>query len=137
MDINQILELAKAIGELGILVIIASVFIYMVYQNWKIKQTKDSSNEESFKKLISDIQEQNNNLLEKILEVTTPKSITPEQFTEHSKASQKINEALERARSNNDASRCALVQFHNGGHNLFNQSLKINTQLYFLIGVIN
>lgn len=113
MEPNQILEIAKAIGELGVLVVIAAVFIYMVYQNWKMKQERDKNDTSSFKKLISDIQEQNNNLLEKVLDASKTKTITPEQFTENSKASQKINEALERARLNNDASRCALVQFHN------------------------
>lgn len=113
MDANQIIELAKAIGEVGILIIISAVFIYMVYQNWKIKQERDNNNDSNFKKLISSIQDQNNDLLNKVLDASRNKSITPEQYTEHSKASQKINEALEQARSNNNASRCALVQFHN------------------------
>ena len=113
MNIEEILNVIKAIGEVGVLIVIAAVFIYMVYQNWKMKQERDKNDTSNFKKLISDIQEQNNNLLEKVLDANKHRNITPEQFTEHSKATSKINEALERARSNNDASRCALVQFHN------------------------
>ena len=85
----------------------------MVYQNWKTKQERDLKNDSNLKELIEDIQKQNNDLLEKVLEASKIKNITPEQYTEHSKATSKINEALEKARSSNDASRCALVQFHN------------------------
>ena len=113
MNMNEIINIVKAISEVGVLVVIAAVFIYMVYTNWKLKQERDKNDTSSFKKLISDIQEQNNNLLEKVLEANKNKSITPEQYTEHSKASQKINETLEEARVSSDASRCALVQFHN------------------------
>ena len=38
---NEALALSKSIAELGILIIIAGAFIYMVYQNWKIKNEKD------------------------------------------------------------------------------------------------
>lgn len=113
MEISEILNVVKAIGEVGVLVVIAAVFIYMVYTNWKLKQERDKNDTSSFKKLISDIQQQNNELIQKVIEANQSKTITPEQFTEHSKATQKIDEALERARLNNDASRCALVQFHN------------------------
>ena len=40
---NEALALSKSIAELGILIVIAGAFIYMVYQNWKIKNEKDKT----------------------------------------------------------------------------------------------
>lgn len=122
MNIDEILNLAKAIGELGILIIIAAVFIYMVYQNWKIKQERDNKDNNSYKGLIEEIQNQNNKLVEKLIEASQKASITPEQYENQSRIGTKINEILEQLRDCNDASRASLVQFHNGGHNLVNGS---------------
>lgn len=122
MNIDEILNLAKAIGELGILIIIAAVFIYMVYQNWKIKQERDNKDNNSYKGLIEEIQNQNNTLVEKLIEASQKATITPKQYETQSKVGTKINDTLEHMRESNDASRASLVQFHNGGHNLINNS---------------
>ena len=111
---NEALALSKSIAELGILIIIAGAFIYMVYQNWKIKNEKDKTESEQLNKLVQDIQAQNNDLVDKLISANRPQTITAEQYNNTSKIGNEINEALEKARLKTDASRACLVQFHNG-----------------------
>lgn len=110
---TEVLEVAKSIGELGIFVVIAAAFIYMVYQNWKIKNDKDKEDSAKYNQVMDDIRTQNNDLVDKLVSIKKQYNITPEQYNNTSKLGNEINDALERIRNKTDASRACLVQFHN------------------------
>lgn len=116
------ITMARLISELGVLVVIAAVFIIIVILEWKSKNKEDSLNNDNYKKLIEEIQSQNNDLVQKLIENNKKPTITPEQYNTRSKVAKEINDSLERAREKSNATRVYLAQYHNGGHNLVNQS---------------
>ena len=98
------IEIAKAIAELGILIVIAAIFLWLVIKNNK-------KHEEFNTKLL-------NNLLDQMKTCSAGHVLTPEEDTIANKVDNAINSYLQTTVTDLGASRAFLARYHNGGKDM-------------------
>lgn len=97
-------EIAKAIAELGILIVIAGIFLWLVVKNNK-------KHEEFNSELL-------NTLLDQMKACSAGHVLTPEEDQIANKVDNAINSYLQRAVVDLSASRAFLARYHNGGKDM-------------------
>ena len=99
------LEIAKSIGELGIMVVICAIFLY---QNNKDRNIQNELNNTLFKTIIDKF----NNMY------SHGHVLTQEEDSEAAHIDKLINEYLQQAIKETDSSRAMVVRYHNGGKDM-------------------
>ena len=99
------LEIAKSIGELGIMVIICAIFLY---QNNKDRNAQNELNNTLFKTVIDKFNDMYNH----------GHVLTQEEDSEAAHIDKLINEYLQQSVKETDASRAMVVRYHNGGKDM-------------------
>lgn len=108
------LEVAKAIGELGVLVICAALVLLIFWLNYKRGNQKDDERDDKMTTLVNKIQEQNDMLVNRIVQGVTGHNLSNEENSALSYVEKEINDSLKFLQSKVDASRVSLVRYHNG-----------------------
>ena len=98
------IEIAKSISELGILIVIAGIFLWIVIK-------KDKKQEELTTKLF-------NNLIDQMKACSAGHVLTPEEDTLAISIDKAINSYLQTAVTDLGASRAFLARYHNGGKDM-------------------
>ena len=146
-------EVAKTFLELGMLGSCAAMMIYIFYENHKRShQTDDEKNklivdnynkiETMLSTLTQNIQDQNNNLIERqelhyekeneratqlitaIINGVTSHVPTPEEDKKLDEINNEVDKTLRMLREDTNASRACIVQYHNGGKGINKQSFQ-------------
>ena len=99
------LEIAKSIGELGIMVIICAIFLY---QNNKDRNAQNELNNTLFKTVIDKFNDTYNH----------GHVLTQEEDSEAAHIDKLINEYLQQSVKETEASRAMVVRYHNGGKDM-------------------
>lgn len=137
-------ELLSAYTNIGVLGLIAVMFIYMIYQSYKNKQDINNMKttienqgtqniQEQQQQLVNEIREQNKIytqnqseyfelLINKIISGVTNHVPSAEETEKITKASIEIDNVLQHMLIKTNADRACLVQYHNGGKGVNHQS---------------
>lgn len=108
------LEVAKAIGELGVFVVCAALVLLIFWLNYKRGNQKDDEKDDKMTTLVNKIQEQNDMLVNRIVQGVAGHNLSNEENSALSYVEKEINDSLKFLQSKVNASRVSLVRYHNG-----------------------
>ena len=115
-------ELAKLYTELGALGLICIVMIVTMIILIKNTVSTNRKNQEFFKKILEEEQDQNAELIKEIVNQVTHHTPSKEETNKMMDVSNEIDKQLDLFMRTEHASRVALIQYHNGSHSLNKQS---------------
>ena len=112
------LSVAKAIAELGVLVVCSALVVVIFWLNYKRGTEKDDKKDDNLTNIMNKIQEQNDILVNKIVSGVTGHKLTSEENSSLTCIEKEINDYLKILQSLTDASRVSLVRYHNGNRGM-------------------
>lgn len=112
------LEVAKAISELGILVVCAALVVVMFWLNYKRNNKKEDDKDTKLNELMDKVQKQNDMLVQQIVSGVVKHNLSDEQNSSLTKIEKEINQYLKEIQMKTNASRVSLVRYHNGNKGL-------------------